>query len=119
MSGLLIGMAVILGIALVAIGVVAVKSERWREKLVGVGMGIAGALAAIVAILTMGREKERASEVAASTKEIKEGRRGAEEDAKATEAAIEQEVAAEAALHEEASSEQEALKQMKRERLKS
>ena len=119
MNTSLIGMAVALVIALVVIGVVAAKNEPLRTKLVGVGLGIAGALAAIVAVLTMNREKGRASEVAASTKEIKEGRQGAKEDAKATEAAIEEEVALEGDLHGEASAEQEELKEMKRERLKS
>ena len=119
MSTYLIGMAVALVTALVVIGVVAAKHEPLRTKLVGVGLGIAGALAAIVAVLTINREKKRAGEVIASTKEVKLGRQDAKEDSSVTEAAIEQEVAVEKEVHEEASSEQEELKKMKRERLKS
>ena len=119
MSTYLIGMAVALVTALVVIGVVAVKNEGLRTKLVGVGLGVAGALAAIVAVLTINKEKKRAGEVVASTKEVKLGRQDAKEDAKATEAAIEEEVALEGDLHGEASAEQEELKEMKRERLKS
>jgi len=119
MSTYLIGMAVALVTALVVIGVVAAKNEELRTKLVGVGLGVAGALAAIVAVLTMNKEKSRAEDVVASTKEVKLGRQDAKEDSSVTEAAIEQEIAVEEEVHEEASSEQEELKAMKRERLKS
>jgi uncharacterized protein YaiL (DUF2058 family) len=117
-NGLLISMAVALVLTLVVLGVVAAKNEKLRTKLAGVGLAIAGALAAIVAVLTLRREVDRAKEVSSSTKQIKHGREDAEADAKETERAIEREVAVEAETHKEAVSEQDELKEMKRERLK-
>jgi cell division protein FtsN len=117
-NGPLISMAVILVVILVVLGVVAAKNEELRAKMVGVALGLVGALAAVVAVLTVNREKRRAAEVLSSTKEVKLGRQDAKEDASITEAAIEQEIAVEEDLHEAASSEQEELKEMKRERLK-
>ena len=49
MNGSLFSMAVILVVLLVVLGVAAVKNEELRTKLVGVALGIAGALAAVVA----------------------------------------------------------------------
>jgi len=119
MNTSLIGMAVVLVIALVVIGVVAAKNEPLRTKLVGVGLGIAGALAAVVAVLTLNREKRRSADVAASTKQVKGGRQEAKEDAKETERELDAAVSKELDTHEEAAGEQEDLKEMKRERLKS
>ena len=119
MNGSLVSMAVILVVALVVIGVVAAKNESLRTKLVGVGLGIAGALAAVVALLTLNKEKRRAAEIASSTKDVKEGREAAKEDAKETERELDSAVAEEVDAHEEAAGEQEDLKEMKRERLKS
>jgi hypothetical protein len=118
MNSALVSMAVILVVCLVVTGVVAVKNERLRAKLVGVGLGIAGALAAVVALLTLGREKKRAKEVATSTKQVKDGRGDAVEDAKSTESAINDEVSSEVDTHKDALEEQEALESAKRERLK-
>jgi hypothetical protein len=118
-SGSLISMAVILVAALVVTGVVAAKNEKLRTKLVGVGLGIAGALAAVVALLTLNKEKKRAAEIASSTKEVKTGRKDAKEDARETEKELDSAVGAEVDAHEEAAGEQEDLKEMKRERLKS
>ena len=119
MSGSLISMAVILVVALAVTGVVAAKNEKLRMKLVGAGLGIAGALAAIVALLTLNKEKKRAAEMASSTKEVRTGREDAKEDAKETERELDAAVSEEVDAHEEAGGEQEALKEMKRERLKS
>ena len=119
MSGLLIGMAVVLVIALVVIGVVAVKSEKLREKLVGVGLGIAGALAAVVAVLTLNKEKQRAAEVASSTRDVKDGRKESKDDARETEKELDSAVGVEIDTHKVAEDEQEGLKNLERERLKS
>lgn len=119
MSEHLVVMAVALGIALAATIAVAVRSPELRGKMVGVGLGIAGALAAVVAVLTLSGEKKRAAEVAASTKEVKGGRQEALEDSKETEKELDSVVAAEVDTHEEAEGEQEELKNLKRERLKS
>jgi NH3-dependent NAD+ synthetase len=118
MNASLVTTAVILAIALAAIGVAAMKFPKARKVLAGAGGGIAAAIAAVVAVLVLNKEKKRAGEVVASTKEVRLGRQDAKEDSSATEAAIEQEVAAEEGIHEKASSEQEELKTMKRERLK-
>lgn len=118
MSIHLIGMAVLLVITLVVIGAVAAKNEPLRTKLVGVGLGIAGALAAVVAVLTINRERKRAGDIAASTKQVKGGREEAKEDAKETEKELDAAVSEEVDVHKEASDEQESLKNMKRERLK-
>jgi len=117
-NGSLFSMAVILAVLLVVLGVAAVKNEELRTKLVGVALGLVGALAAIVAVLTVNREKKRAGEVAASTKEVKTGRVEAKEDSLETERSLDIEVAKEEDTHKEAVGEQEDLKEMKRERLK-
>ena len=119
MNGSLISMAVILAVLLVVLGVAAVKNEELRTKLVGVALGLVGALAAVVAVLTVNREKKRAADVAASTKRVKGGRQEAKEDAKETERELDAAVSKELDAHEEAAAEQEDLKEMKRERLKS
>jgi len=72
MSTYLIGMAVALVTALVVIGVVAAKNEELRTKLVGVGLGIAGALAAIVALMLANSDAKKARRVMNSKKEIKD-----------------------------------------------
>jgi len=104
---------------LVVLGFVTAKNEKLRTKMVGgVGIGIAAALAAIVALLSLNREKKRAGDIAASTKQVKGGREEAKEDAKETERELDAAVSEEVDAHQEASDEQESLKSMKRERLK-
>jgi len=119
MTGLLIGMAVTLAAALVVTGVVAAKNEKFRTKLVGVGLGIAGALAAVVAVLTLSKEKKRAAEEASSTKAVKGGRKESKDDARETEKELDSAVGAEVDTHKGAEDEQEELKNLERERLKS
>ena len=118
MSGHLISMAVILVSALVVLGVVAAKNKGLRAKIVGVAGGVAAALAAIVAVLVINKEKKRAGDIAASTKQVRGGREEAKEDAKETERELDAAVSEEVDAHQEASDEQESLKSMKRERLK-
>tara|TARA_Y100001970_G_scaffold86877_2_gene109645 strand:- start:5491 stop:5844 length:354 start_codon:yes stop_codon:yes gene_type:complete len=112
-------MVAVLALALVALGVAAVKFPAIRGKLAAAGGAIAAVLAAIVAMAVAQKERDRASKVFSSTKEIKSGRTAAKEDRKETEKSLEVEVAAEKAIHSEASGEQESLKMRKRERLKS
>jgi len=71
-SGSLISMAVILVVILVVLGVAAVKNEELRTKLVGVALGIAGALAAIVALVLANSDAKKARRVMNSKKEIKD-----------------------------------------------
>ena len=118
MSDQLLSMAVILVVALVVLGAVALKFPKARGLLGKIAGGVAAALAAIVALLLFQKEKTRAKDISASTKEVRSGRRDAKEDAAETEAQIEEEVGAEEELHDEASDEQESLKTRKRERLK-
>ena len=119
MSSSLVSMAVILVVALVVIGVVAAKNESLRTKLVGVGLGIAGALAAVVAVLTLNKEKQRAAEVASSTRDVKDGRKESKDDARETEKELDSAVGVEIDTHKVAEDEQEGLKNLERERLKS
>ena len=118
MSTSLVVTGVALAATLVALGVVAVKVPKARGLASKLAGAVAAALAAITALALFQKEKVRAHEVAASTKEIKTGRKDAKKDAEETEREIGEEVAAEEALHEEASEEQESLKKAKRERLK-
>ena len=111
-------MVAILVLALVALGVVAVKMPKIRGLILKIAGGVAAALAAVVALFLFQKERSRAKDVSASTKEVKSGREDAKEDVAKTEAEIEQEVAVEEELHEEAADEQESLKTRKRERLK-
>jgi ABC-type enterobactin transport system permease subunit len=65
-------MAVALGIALVVTIVVAVKVPAAREKLVGVGLAIAGVLAACVAFLMAQADLKRVRRVAKAKIGIKD-----------------------------------------------
>tara|TARA_R110002020_G_scaffold60451_6_gene163757 strand:- start:8169 stop:8516 length:348 start_codon:yes stop_codon:yes gene_type:complete len=72
MSIHLIGMAVLLVVALVVIGAVAAKNEKLRTKLAGLGLGIAGALAAVVALALARSDEKKARRVMDSKKTIKD-----------------------------------------------
>ena len=58
---------------MVVTGVVAAKNEKLRTKLVGVGLGIAGALAAVVAVLTLQRERDMAGKTLRTTPRKRRG----------------------------------------------
>ena len=118
MSGQGLSILVVSVTVFVAAVVFAVKSERFRTAAVGV----AGAAAALVTTLALffiaDKEHRRNVKVRQTAKEIKAGRKSAEEDKEATEEAISSEVEKETEVHEEAKEEQEALTRPKRTRLK-